>query len=414
MRIATAHAFDKSIANLQQRQQELSDTNNQMTTGKRVNVASDDPTGAARAERALASIARSEANQRSLDASRNVMNIASSAMGDAVDLLQTARETLVAAGNGSYSDGERQSLAIKLKNIRDQLLAVANRSDGSGGFVFGGQGSATPPFADTTTGVQFVGQGGESLASSSEQLNLTVDGSVAWLQAKSGNGVFTTAPGLNANTGLANTGTAWVNSGSVTNPSQVPYPAATSPAPSYSVAFHVAAGVTTYDVLQNGSAISTGQPYSSNKALPIPGAGMSVNVSGQPADGDTFTIGQSQRDLNLFSSLDKAINALNTSGGNSATVAQQAVNTGMTELDSILGNMQGAQSAVGETLNRMDGVESRIASLKLAAQTEKSNAEDLDMVQAISNFQSQQTGYDAALKSYASVQKMSLFTYLNG
>ena len=50
---------------------------------------------------------------------------------------------------------------------------------------------------------------------------------------------------------------------------------------------------------------------------------------------------------------------------------------------------------------------------KLAGQTERSAAEDLDMVQAISSFQSQQTGYDAALKSYSMVQRMSLFQYIS-
>ena len=85
----------------------------------------------------------------------------------------------------------------------------------------------------------------------------------------------------------------------------------------------------------------------------------------------------------------------------------------MTEIDSVLGNVQAARSAVGESLNRMDGIESRIETLKLAAATEKSNAEDLDMTAAISNFQNNQTGYQAALQSYASVQKLSLFQYIN-
>ena len=49
----------------------------------------------------------------------------------------------------------------------------------------------------------------------------------------------------------------------------------------------------------------------------------------------------------------------------------------------------------------------------LAAQTERSNAEDLDMVQAVSDFQNKQSGYDAALKSYSLVQKLSLFQYLS-
>jgi flagellar hook-associated protein 3 FlgL len=36
------------------------------------------------------------------------------------------------------------------------------------------------------------------------------------------------------------------------------------------------------------------------------------------------------------------------------------------------------------------------------------------MVQAISSFQAKQSGYDAALKSYSMVQRLSLFQYLSG
>lgn len=418
MRIATAHAYDTSIQNLQKRQQDLSESQMQLTSGKRVNVASDDPTAAARAERALASIARSDANKRSLDASRNVMAITESALGDTVELMQTARETLLAAGNGTYSDGERKALAVKLREIRNQLLSVANRPDGGGGFVFGGQGSATPPFVDGNTGVTFVGQGGETLASSSEKLNLTVDGDQVWLKARGGNGVFTTAPGTNANTSGPNSGSGWITSGTVTTPSQLPYPTPSgSSSPSYTVQFHVTGGTTTYDVLDNSTvpatALSSGQPYNSGKTIAITGKGMSVSIAGAPADGDRFAIGEATNNLNMFSSLDKTIAALSQTSASSSSV-QQAVNTGMTEIDSILGNVQAARSAVGESLNRMDGIESRIETLKLAAATERSNAEDLDMTEAISNFQNRQTGYQAALQSYASVQKLSLFQYING
>jgi flagellar hook-associated protein 3 FlgL len=407
MRISTAHRYDASIANLQDRQQKLAEGEIQLTSGKRVNNASDDPTAAARAERALASLARSEANKRSLDASRNVMNITEASLGDSIELLQQARETLAAAGNGSYTVGERKSLALKLREIRNQLLSIANRSDGGGGYVFGGQGSSSPPFVDTPNGVTFIGQGGETLASSSEKLNLTVDGEQVWLRAKGGNGLFTTGPANNLNTGLPNTGKAWINSGSINTPSQVPYPA--TPAPAYSVEFHVSGGVTTYDILEDGNALASGQTYVSGQAVAIPGRGMSITVMGQPDDGDTFAMNEARNDLNMFTSLDKAIASLNSS----TSVTMQAVNTGLIEVDSILSNMQGARSAVGETLNRMDGIDSRISALKLAAQTERSNAEDLDMTQAIAEFQTRQTGYDAALKSYSLVQKLSLFQYIN-
>lgn len=407
MRISTAYSFDSSIDNLQKRQSEMSQSQMQLTSGKKVNFASDDPIAAARAERALASISREDANQRSLDASRNVMQLSESAIGDAVSLLQTARESMIAAGNGSYTDKEREALALKLKDIRAQMLTIANRSDGSGGFVFGGQGSATPPFLDTTTGVQFVGQGGQVQAAAGETLNLTVDGDQTWLKAKSGNGVYETNPAS------TNTGAGWITAGSVTSPSALPYPAAPGGTPpQYAVTFTVNAGVTTYSVTKDGGGTTlTDMPYTSGKAIVIDG--MSFAVNGQPANADNFTIDQSTNDLSVFDALDSAITSLTTGNQGSGQI-MQAVNRGLSNLDSVLGNVSAARSEVGESLNRMDSIEGRISASKLAAETERSNAEDLDMVSAISKFQNQQSGYEAALKSYAMVQKLSLFQYING
>ncbi|MDQ2780337.1 MAG: flagellar hook-associated protein 3, partial [Pseudomonadota bacterium] len=63
MRIATAFAYESSINSLQQRQQALVSAQNQLTSGKRVQLASDDPAAAAAAERAMAADARSVAQQ---------------------------------------------------------------------------------------------------------------------------------------------------------------------------------------------------------------------------------------------------------------------------------------------------------------------------------------------------------------
>jgi flagellar hook-associated protein 3 FlgL len=415
MRISTANQFDASIINLQKRQQDLAEAQMQLTSGQRVNHASDDPVAAARAERNLASIARSNANQRALEASRNVVSLGETALGEASELLQRAREALVSAGNGSYTAAERQSKAIELREIRKQLLSVANRADGGGGFVFGGQGSSSPPFIDAPGGVTFRGQGGEAQASSSESLNLSIDGNSVWLSGKTGNGVFNAQPGSNVVTGTANQGTAWITPGNVTDPSAVPYPVPHgSNSPVYSIEFNVTGGNTTYTVLQDGIAMpaATGLGYSNTKAIDIPGAGMSVNITGAPANGDTFTIEASTSSLSVFDTIDRALEGLNNPNLNNGQI-QQVVNSGLSRIDSLLGNFQSARSTMGETLNRMDGIESRISALKLMAETDRSASVDLDMVQAISDFQGKQTGYEAALKSYSMVQKLSLMQYIN-
>jgi flagellar hook-associated protein 3 FlgL len=301
MRIATATAYESAIENLQRRQRDMSEAQLQLTSGKRVNRASDDPTNAARAERSLAAVARVEATQRALEASRNAMQLTESSLGDAGNYLQRARELLVSAGNGSFSDGERQALAVELRGVREQILATANRSDGAGGYLFGGQGSREPPFVDTPAGVVFEGTAGRAQVVSGDALPIATDGAYTWMQSSSGTSVFT--------------------------------------------------------------------------------------------------------------ALDQAIADLSTPGLSSADFnARNAVN--LANVDASMSRLLAVRAEVGGMLNRLDSIEGRLADMRLAHETERSAAEDLDLTRAISDFRNQQSGYDAALQSYAMVQRMSLFQYI--
>lgn len=308
MRVSTNNAFERGLSTLQERQADLSALQEQLTSGKRVARASDDPAAAARAERALATQLRTQADQRALEASRNAVWQAENALGGAGELLQQAREHMVAAGNATYSDKERQGLAVAIRGLRDQLLAVANRGDGAGAYLFGGQGSERPPFVDAPGGVQFDGAAGETQTANREPLPLTLDGRGTWLQA--------------------------------------------------------------------------------------PNA-----IDGSP-------------DLSVFDVLDRLATELETPGRPGAVIAQ-SVSDGLRDLDAVSDHLLSQRARLGETLNRSDSVEVRLSQQALAAQAERSAAEDLDMVQAVSAFQNQQTGYDAALKAYAMVQRMSLFQYIN-
>ena len=397
MRIATANSYNVSLDSLVNRQTSLSSTQEQLTTGKRVNRASDDPAAAARSERALASERRSVADQRAVDASDNAMTLTESALGDAGGLLQQAREALVAAGNATYTDAERAGVANQLADLRQQLFAVANRTDGSGTYLFGGQGSTQAPFSDAPGGVQFQGTAGNVQAASGDALPLTVDGDTTWMRARTGNGVFTTRA-------VTSTGSAWIDTGSVSDPS-----ALTSS--TYSIQFSVAAGVTTYSVLKDGAATAqTNLAFTPGQAVQVDG--MSATITGQPANGDAFELAPSTPTLSVFDALDKAITDLKTSG-RTATQRAQANVTNLSNVDAVLNQVLSGRTQVGATMNRVAAVTDRLSALKLSSQTERSNAEDLDMTQAISDFSNQQTGYDAALKAYSMVQRLSLFNYLN-
>lgn len=397
MRISTANAYDLSIDQLSRRQADLASVQEQLSTTKRVNRASDDPAAAARAERALAAEMRVDANQRAVDASENAMALTEGALGDANELLQQARDALVKAGNASYSDAERKGLSEELAGLRKQLLSVANRTDGAGTYLFGGQAGDAAPFIDAAGGVQFRGANGDVESLSGESLPLTIDGEHAWMRARSGNGVFEAVA-------ATSNGTAWVDSGRVTNPQLVT-------GSTYSIQFDVTAGVTTYSILQDGNPTPVvGAPFTPGQAVQVDG--LSVNITGKPASGDNFELRPSQPDQSLFNVLDRAIAELATPMRTAGQIAQSNA-TNITALDASMGQLSAARSRVGETLNRIESVTGRLDDSRLASQTERAGAEGLDMVKAISEFQNKQTGYDAALKSYAMVQKISLFNYVS-
>ncbi len=394
-RISTSNAYDGALDNLMSRQDILTQTQEQMTSGKRVIKASDDPAAAARAERARALEDRTTACQKAVDASSNAMTLTESALGDANELLQQARELIVSAGDASYSDAERASKATAIKAIRDQLLSVANRPDGQGGYVFSGQGSGGAPFVDKPGGVTFQGVGGSVNVATDEPLPLTLDGGNVFLSANTGNGVFQTRNVNSAN--------AWIDAGRVTAPGQITNS-------TYDLQFSTAGGATTYSVLKDGNPVSTGNAFTSGQVIGVDG--MSFTITGAPANGDEFEMTPSTKSLSVFDALDSAAAQLSQAGRSGPDV-QQSVQDGLRNLDQCNSQISSARSFAGTTLQRLDGVKGRLDATQLSAQTSRSSAEDLDMVKALSRFNQQQTGYQAALQSYATIQKLSLFQYLN-
>lgn len=424
MRMSTAYTFNASISNLQKRQEEVTNAQEQMSSLKRVSKPSDDPTAAARAERALAEQGRGEQLQRSIDASKNAMGLTESALGQAIDLMGSAREALVSAGNGAFSADERKTLANHLRELRNQLLSVANQSDGAGGYLFSGQASTKLPFVDAPGGVQTQSGivAGEVTASDQERLPLSIDGPAIWLQANSGNGSFETGvtPAASKANGSANSGTGWIGAGSVGDPSKLT-------GASYEIRFSTAGGSTSYSVFEytedaSGARSYTqavdannvpiaGVPYKSGQSITsVPG--MTLSIQGAPADGDSFDATASAPDLNVFDALDRAVTVLEGTATDGAA-PMQAVNSGLRDLDQVLGRFQSARAMVGETLARLDDLTSRTEDRVLSAKTTRSNAEDLDMIQAASEFTNKQTSFQAALQSYSMVQKLSLFNYIN-
>ena len=450
-RVGTANMYDNAIRNVSARQTSLVNLQENLTSGKRVVRASDDPVSAAQAERALTRISRIQTEQRALENQRNAIAQAESTMGDAISLVQEARQLMVNAGNGALSSSERATIANQLQSLRDQLTAVANRTDTNGIPLLGALGSAQSPFMgplNSTPDYLFAGQAGQT-ASDGVTLPNTLDGDAAFMFDAKRDGSFhaaitpgtstvivpgattpsvpamgqpnralttsaiTVAEGTNFNKNPA-TGLAYTYSVSFSNVTLDPATntlSATYNVSSTDPAF-VPPAAQTLNPIKIGEKgefnINGLPPGMSMKVTTLPTKAVDGTITLSPADGDTINISPQ---ASVFSVIDKAIAEIKAAPN--SNVAAQASGQALANIDIGLERMSNIRSYAGELLNRADRITGDQSKRSEQLEADRSRAEDLDMIKGISDFQNQQTGYQAALQAYASVQKLSLFNYIS-
>lgn len=410
-RIGTANTFDAAIRNISARQTALSNLQENLTSGKRVVRPSDDPTAAANAERSLNRLSRIAADQRALASQRNVIAQAESTLGQVTDVLQRFRELVVNAGNGINSTAERKSIALELQGLRDQVFALSNTKDTNGLPLFGALGSALTPFvgpAASALDYTFKGLPGQS-ASSDVAIASTLDGDSAFMHEPARDGVYNvTTNVIPADRTLTTTGASVTNSTLVSGASyQVSITAVdTTTTPGTTI---VSYDVTDLSTATTTSFTDTGYPSGTPANIALQGlSGLALNLQGEPAIGDNLSITPNP---SLFSVLDDAIRDI--AGAANTNAAIQAVGQALHNIDIGMGRVSAVRGQAGDLLNRADRISANQENRSIQLEADRSRAEDLDMIQGISNFNNQQTGYQAALQTYAKVQQLSLFNFIN-
>ena len=180
-RNGTNNSNETMLAELAVRKASLDQSQLGISTGKRINKVSDDPVGAAQAERAMTRIERIKVELRAMDLQRSNMTLAESTLGEGIDDLQRVRELLVTAGNAALDTPQRSGIVNEIQSLRNRLLQLANRQDNNGMAIFGGLGSVSTPFVEDGTGtVSFVGVAGLP-ANCDGRLPMALDGHSAFM-----------------------------------------------------------------------------------------------------------------------------------------------------------------------------------------------------------------------------------------
>lgn len=137
MRITNNMMIANMTRNLGNNLTRLNNYQNQLDTGKKIQVPSDDPVVAARALKLRTDVSKVEQYQKNLGDAGSWLDATDVTLGKIGDVLQKARELSEQAANGTNTPEETQKIGLELKQLRAQLIHLSN-STYAGRYIFSG------------------------------------------------------------------------------------------------------------------------------------------------------------------------------------------------------------------------------------------------------------------------------------
>lgn len=407
MRISTQQIFQSGVQRMQDISVQQSKTQEQLSTGKRVNQPSDDPVAASRILQLNQELAQTEQYQRNIDFAENRLEQEDSTLASVNDLLVRVRELTVQAGNGTLTKQDRGYIAAELRQRLDQLAGLGNTQDSNGQHVFGGFDGANAPFQKDVDGNwKYRGDEGQRL--------LDIDSGVKVPISDNGKRIFENVPAVQTFSEASADGKT-VLAGAVENLTDYTgaVPVAGTMPVNISISFaEVPPGDFQYTIRDENTGTDldtkTFKPGEKNLAV-----GISFEVGGPIADGDNFSVAPVPKQGTL-STVEQLIEGLedyeSTAAGKAAF--SHVVSSALGNLDNAQSRILEVRAEVGARLNTVESTRDFLSDSALLTKSVLSEVRDLDYAEAISRFTQQNNVLQAAQQSFSRVSQLSLFDRL--
>lgn len=394
MRISTVWMQQRSINEILDRQSAMSDTQLQLSSGKRMLNASDDPVAASQVLNLDHVEAANQQYMRNADSASNRLSLEESSLTQFGNLLQRVHTLALEGANGSQTPDDRAAVAKELRQIYSQMVQVGNAKDAQGDALFAGNAAKTVPFVQGAGfSVSYQGDDGQRMVAAAPSIQVATGdpGSGIFMNVPAGNGRFA------VDVDAANTGSVVVGASSVTDSGA--YAAA-----DYDVVFTAA---DTWEARDGGGNVVASGSYDGSGAVAF--GGMQVQLDGDAATGDTLHIraGASQ---DIFSTVGNLIDAFEQPDSGAAFNNQ--VNRQLESVDQSIQRVLETRAKVGARLNTLDQQKDAGGDLSVLNKGAISKLQDVDTASAISQLNLQSVALQAAQQTYVKIQGMTLFDYL--
>ena len=411
MRVPTVTTFGGTTYQLGKITTQLSAANTAAVTGKRINTLSDDPVGLSQVMSIRSSLSNIDQLARNIATGRTWLNAGEAALGTAKDLITEAKTLSIQMVNGGVSDADRADAAEQIEGLLLQMEELANTAV-NGSYIFAGTRTNLKPFA----------------------LDQAQDPPLAY----SGNHTeFAVKTGSDAAVAVGHDGAAvfWDDTLAVDDTnnrldfSENGVDTLTAVIPDGEYSHTELAGIIERE-MENASAGAGG---ALDYAVTYDEAAGSYTIARADA-GQLSLLSQSGPHAGVSIAPDLGFDAADATGAGAHTSDRQAqwgifntlvdlkgylergdidgIERSISRLDTSFNHMVTTVSTIGARELRLDMKENIIADLEVSLSEKRSQLEDVDVIEAISNLQAIQYAYEAALGASAKVMRTSLIDYL--
>ena len=185
MKISTTLYFDRATQQLGNVQGELAKTQEQLSTGKQIVKPSDSPDKASLVTRLESELARQASYRNTLKSVNTRLQTEETALINTSNVMTRVKELAIQAASDSLSPADRQSIALEISSLKEQVLSLANTQDTNGNYLFSGSRVGSPAFGKDAKG-QVVYLGDESrmkvAVGDNRRMNLNMPGTDAFVK----------------------------------------------------------------------------------------------------------------------------------------------------------------------------------------------------------------------------------------
>lgn len=197
MRISTSQIYSVANIGMRDAQVAVDQTQNQISSGKRVLSPADDPVAATSILSVNQELSRITQFKKNIDTADNNLSLEDTTLKTIVNTIQRLRELAVSAGNTAVlTAADYKSIGAEIDAGLQQLVSLQNTKNASSQYVFSGFQSQVKPF-ESDTGGNYVYKGDEGQlsiqASTSVKITVSDSGKRLFMDIPSSHNTFNTS-----------------------------------------------------------------------------------------------------------------------------------------------------------------------------------------------------------------------------